>query len=131
MKQVIESSTAPAAIGPYSQAIIYDNILFISGQLPLVPETMQFPIGGIEEQTIQSLKNMQAILGESNASLEAVIKTTCFLSDISHFALFNEVYESFFNGDNPPARTCIQAANLPNGALVEIEAIAYVSSGKK
>ncbi|HEC2551407.1 TPA: RidA family protein [Raoultella ornithinolytica] len=126
MKKVIESTTAPAAIGPYSQAIIYGDLLFISGQLPLIPETMQFPIGGIKEQATQSLKNAQEILKKSNASLDTVIKTTCFLTDMSHFSQFNEVYTKFFNTEKPPARSCIEVAGLPKGALVEIEIIAYI-----
>lgn len=126
MKEVIESSTAPAAIGPYSQAIIYEKLLFISGQLPLIPKTMQFPDGGIKEQACQSLKNIEEILKKSHASLDTVIKTTCFLTDMSHFPQFNEVYKKFFNGKNPPARSCIAVAGLPKEALVEIEIIAYI-----
>jgi reactive intermediate/imine deaminase len=87
---------------------------------------MQFPIGGIKEQATQSLKNIQEILKKSNASLDTVIKTTCFLKDMSHFSQFNEVYIKFFNTEKPPARSCIEVAGLPKGALVEIELIAYI-----
>ncbi|WP_426608259.1 RidA family protein [Pantoea anthophila] len=126
MKNVVETSQAPAAIGPYSQAVTFGNLIFTSGQLPLVPETMAFAEGGIREQTARSLKNVQAILEESGSSLNAVIKTTCFLADMNHFTAFNEVYTEFFGDKIPPARSCIQAGRLPKDALVEIEAVAYI-----
>lgn len=125
MKSKISTELAPAAIGPYSQAIQLGEMIFTSGQLPLDPVTMQFPEGGIKEQTIQSLKNIEAILQESGSSLDCVIKTTCFLADMSHFAEFNKVYEQFFGTDVAPARSCVQAARLPKDALVEVEVIAY------
>jgi len=125
MLKKIETSRAPAAIGPYSQAIAFTDLVFTSGQLPLIPETMIFPEGGIKEQTRQSLENLKAVLEASGASLESVMKTTCFLAEMSHFAEFNDLYQVFFNGAAPPARSCIQAGKLPKGALVEIEAVAY------
>ncbi|WEJ90380.1 MAG: RidA family protein [Klebsiella huaxiensis] len=128
MKQQIATDKAPAAIGPYSQAIQLGNLVFTSGQLPLDPETMTFPEGGIKEQTIQSLKNVQSILEKSGASLQTVVKTTCFLSDMAHFAEFNQVYESFFGTEAAPARSCVQAAKLPKDALVEVEAIAFAKT---
>ncbi|VUT03249.1 RidA family protein [Klebsiella spallanzanii] len=128
MKQKIVTDKAPSAIGPYSQAIQFSNLVFTSGQLPLDPETMTFPAGGIKEQTIQSLKNVQSILEKSGASLQTVVKTTCFLSDMGHFAEFNQVYEEFFGTEDAPARSCVQAAKLPKDALVEVEAIAFVKT---
>nr|AKN38615.1 Endoribonuclease L-PSP [Vibrio splendidus] len=96
MKTTIHTDSAPAAIGPYSQAQAFQELIFTSGQLPLVPETMAFPEGGIKEQSRQSLENLKAILEESGASIETVIKTTCFLSDMENFAAFNEVYTEVF-----------------------------------
>lgn len=125
MKKQISTEQAPAAIGPYSQAIQLGDFVFTSGQLPLDPETMKFPEGGIKEQTVQSLKNIQRILEKSGASLDCVVKTTCFLSDMNHFAEFNQVYEEFFGTTAAPARSCVQAAKLPKDALVEVEAIAF------
>ncbi|ASI93209.1 RidA family protein [Vibrio mediterranei] len=125
MKQIIATEKAPAAIGPYSQGIICGDVVYTSGQLPLVPETMQFVEGGIKEQAKQSLENLKAVLEESGAGLDTVIKTTCFLSDMENFAAFNEVYTEVFGTENAPARSCVEAARLPKDALVEIEAIAH------
>ncbi|MGR5177399.1 RidA family protein [Vibrio mediterranei] len=125
MKQIIATEKAPAAIGPYSQGTIYGEVVYTSGQLPLVPETMQFIEGGIKEQARQSLANLKAVLEESGAGLDTVIKTTCFLSDMENFAAFNEVYTEIFSTENAPARSCVEAARLPKDALVEIEAIAH------
>ncbi|WP_375748893.1 RidA family protein [Vibrio sp. HN007] len=131
MKTTIHTDSAPAAIGPYSQAQAFQELIFTSGQLPLVPETMAFPEGGIKEQSRQSLENLKAILEESGASIETVIKTTCFLSDMENFVAFNEVYTEVFGTENAPARSCVQAARLPKDALVEVEAIAYIAYPKK
>lgn len=128
MKNVIDTPNAPSAIGPYSQAITFGNLVFTSGQLPLVAETMQFPQGGIKEQTAQSLRNVQAILEKSGASLETVLKTTCFLADMTDFAAFNEIYIEFFGTEAAPARSCVQAAKLPKDALVEVEVVAFIKS---
>ncbi|MDC5073628.1 RidA family protein [Acinetobacter baumannii] len=125
MKEIICTKHAPEAIGPYSQGIGFQNLIFTSGQLPLIPETMQFPEGGIRAQTYQSLQNVKSILEAQNSSLEYVIKTTCFLADMTDFAEFNEVYQEFFGTNNPPARSCVEAARLPKDALVEIEVIAF------
>lgn len=124
MKTKVHTGHAPAAIGPYVQGIIHNSVIYTSGQLPLDPKTMSFVSGGIKEQTKQSLLNLKAILDESGSSLENVIKTTCFLSDMNNFVDFNEVYEEIFGVDNPPARSCVEVARLPKDALVEIEAIA-------
>ena len=125
MKQIITTEQAPVAIGPYSQGTAYGEMVYTSGQLPLVPETMQFVEGGIKEQARQSLENLKAVLEASGASLETVLKTTCFLSDMENFVAFNEVYTEVFGTENAPARSCVEAARLPKDALVEVEAIAY------
>ena len=124
MKSAIKTTKAPAAIGPYSQGIKVGNIIITSGQLPIDVSTGEFP-EGIKEQTMQSLKNCQAILEEAGASLADVVKTTVFLSDMNNFAAMNEVYATFFEGDCP-ARSAVQVARIPKDALVEIECIAVV-----
>ena len=123
MKKIINTPNAPKAIGPYSQAVKTGNLVFVSGQLPLVPETMSFVEGGIKEQTRQALTNAKAILESAGTTLEGVVKTTVLLNDIADFAAMNEVYGEFFKTDCP-ARAAYQVANLPLGALVEIELIA-------
>ena len=125
MKQIIATEQAAAAIGPYSQGTSYGDMVYTSGQLPLVPETMQFVEGGVKEQARQSLENLKAVLETSGASLDTVLKTTCFLSDMENFVAFNEVYTEVFGTENAPARSCVEAASLPKDALVEVEAIAY------
>ncbi len=120
---VISTTSAPAAIGPYSQAIAYGDILFTSGQIPVDPATGEVPEGGITEQATQSLKNIVAILTEAGTDVEKVIKTTCFLADMGDFAAFNEVYASVFVG-HKPARSCVAVKALPKGVLCEVEAIA-------
>ncbi len=123
MKKVINTQRAPAAIGPYSQAINFANLVFTSGQLPFIAATMTFP-EGIEAQARQSLENLRFVLEQGGASLDTVIKTTCFIDNMEDFAAFNSVYSEFF-GDSVPARSCIEAARLPKDALIEVEAIAY------
>ncbi|MBR5502433.1 MAG: RidA family protein [Oscillospiraceae bacterium] len=123
MKTIISTANAPAAIGPYSQATEANGLIFISGQLPLIPETGVFPEGGIAEQTEQSLKNVGAILAAAGCGYENVLKTTVFLQSMDDFAAMNEVYARFFT-ENCPARAAVEVAKLPKGALVEIEAIA-------
>lgn len=123
MKEIIATANAPKAIGPYSQAVKTGSLIFVSGQLPLVPETMSFIAGGIREQTRQALTNAKAILESAGTGLAAVVKTTVLLKDIGDFAAMNEVYGEFFQTDCP-ARAAYQVANLPLGALVEIELIA-------
>ena len=123
MKTPISTEKAPAAIGPYSQAIEAGGMLFISGQLPVDPATGEFAQGGIRELTTQSLTNMQHILAEAGLTLDNVVKTTVFLADMADFAAMNEVYASFFNAPFP-ARSAVAVKTLPKGALVEIECIA-------
>lgn len=124
MKQV-STKLAPAAIGPYSQAVKTDGLVFVSGQLPIDPQTGAFPEGGIAAQTNQSLKNLGSILAEAGSDYSKVIKTTVFLADMADFAAMNEVYSSFFNAPFP-ARSAIAVKELPKGALVEIECIAEI-----
>lgn len=122
MKKKIESIKAPDAIGPYSQAIETDNLVFVSGQIPVDKQTGCMP-EGIKEQTKQSLTNIKYILEEAGLSMDNVVKTTVLLQHMSDFADMNEVYASFFNG-TCPARAAFEVVALPKGALVEIEAIA-------
>ena len=123
MKTVISTSKAPAAIGPYSQAIQVGNLLYASGQIPIDPSTGSIVDGGIKEQTRQSLLNVQAILEEAGLSFANVVKTTVFLADISDFADMNGVYAEFFS-EPYPARSAVAVKSLPKGALVEIEIVA-------
>ena len=123
MKTVISTTNAPAAIGPYSQAIRVGNIIFTSGQIPIDPATGAFVEGGIKEQTRQSLLNVKAILNEAGTTLDHVIKTTVFMADMNDFAEMNSVYSEFFNTPYP-ARSAVAVKTLPKGALVEIEVIA-------
>ena len=124
MLEKIETAAAPAAVGPYSQAIVYNGVIYASGQLGLVPETGKLAEGGVEAQAEQACKNVTAVLAAKGIGLEKVIKTTCFLADIKDFAEFNGVYEKYFIGK--PARSCFAVAALPMGALCEIEVIAAV-----
>ncbi|MDD4112018.1 MAG: RidA family protein [Herbinix sp.] len=120
--QKINTTKAPAAIGPYSQAVIVNGALYTSGQIPINPETGQVVEGGIKEQTLQVMKNLQALLEEAGTSTKNVFKTTCFLYDMGDFAAFNEVYGEYFTGR--PARSCVAVKDLPKGVLVEVELIA-------
>ena len=123
MKKVIATKNAPAAIGPYSQAIQVGNMLFASGQLGLIPETGEFPEGGVKAQTEQSFKNVKGILEAAGYTIDDVFKTTVFLADMGDFAAMNEVYASQFNADFP-ARSAVAVKTLPKNALVEIEIVA-------
>ncbi|MGG1314707.1 RidA family protein [Cohnella laeviribosi] len=123
--KIVSTKDAPAAIGPYAQAVRVGNLLFTSGQIPLLPsgELVQ---GGIEEQTRQVLRNLQAVLAAEGATLRDVVKTTVFLKDMNMFAAFNEVYASYF-GEHTPARSTVEVARLPKDVLVEIELIAEIA----
>ncbi|AKP45454.1 MULTISPECIES: RidA family protein [Bacillus] len=125
MKQVA-TKNAPAAIGPYSQGIIVNNLFFSSGQIPLTPEGVLVE-GSIEEQTRQVFRNLQAVLQEAGASLETVVKATVFLKDMNDFSVVNDIYAEFF-GDHKPARSCVEVARLPKDAKIEIEVVALVKS---
>lgn len=126
-KQVIHTENAPAAVGPYSQAIVTNGMVFCAGQVPLIPGTKSLAEGDIKVQTSQVLKNLSAVLEAAGSSLNLVVKTTVFLQDMNDFAAMNEVYGTFFTSQ-PPARSTVQVAKLPLGALVEIECIALLKS---
>lgn len=123
MKKVISTNNAPAAIGPYSQAIEVNGTIYASGQIPINPATGEFVSGGIKEQTEQVFKNIKAILSEAGLSTDNIVKTTVLLADIADFAAMNEVYAGQFSGTFP-ARSAFAVKDLPKGALVEIEVIA-------
>ncbi len=125
-KEIIQTQNAPAAIGPYSQAVRWNGLVFLSGQIPLDPATGQLVEGGIEEQTVRVLENLKAVLEASGARLDTVLKTTIFLKDLGDFAKVNEIYGRYF-GQNPPARATVEAARLPRDVRVEIEAVAFVA----
>ena len=120
----ISTDKAPAAIGPYSQAIVTGNLVFTSGQIPINPETAAVEAVGIEAQAEQVMKNLGAVLAAAGSSYEKAVKTTCFLADMADFAAFNEVYGRYFS--SKPARSCVAAKQLPRGVLVEVEVIAEI-----
>ena len=122
--KIIEAEKAPAAIGPYSQAITFNGMVYTSGQIPLSPETGEIVGDGIKEQTEQVIRNIKAVLDAAGSGIAHVIKTACFLTDMGDFAAFNEVYSEHFIGK--PARSCVAVLALPKGALVEIEAVAEI-----
>ena len=124
MLKKVSTPKAPAAIGPYSQGIIIDKMLYASGQIPIIPETGELETGDITAQAEQAIKNVGEILKEAGTSFENVVKTTCFLADMDDFAAFNGVYETYFTGK--PARSCVAVKTLPKNVLCEVEVIAYV-----
>ena len=124
MAKIIATEKAPAAIGPYSQAVVHGNTVFTSGQIPINPQSGKIESCDITLQTEQVMKNLGAVLEAAGSSFEKAIKTTCFLSDIGNFAAFNEVYAKYFIGK--PARSCVAVKDLPKGALVEVEVIAEI-----
>ena len=124
MLNKIATDKAPGAIGPYSQAIVFGNMLFTSGQIPLNPETGVMVDGGITEQAERVMENLQAVLSAAGTCFDNVIKTTCFLSDMADFAAFNAVYGKYIT--SAPARSCVAVRELPKGSLVEVELIAYI-----
>jgi len=126
MRKVIHTENAPKAVGPYSQAIETNGMLFISGQIPIDPASGKFVEGGIKEQTAQVMKNIGAILKQSGYTYSDVVKSTCLLADMADFSAMNEVYGSYYP-ENPPARAAYGVVKLPLGALVEIETIAAKS----
>lgn len=123
MKKIIATNKAPQAIGPYSQAIESNGMLYVSGQIPLIPETGEMVEGNIEVQTARVLENLKAILEAAGATLEDVVKTTVYLTDIGNFAMVNAIYGKYFEKDCP-ARVCVEVSHLPKDALVEIDVIA-------
>lgn len=122
MKKIISTEKAPAAIGPYSQAIEVNNMVFTSGVIPIIPETGELVSGGIEEQANQAIGNLAALLAEAGVDMENVIKTTVFIKDMNDFTKVNEVYAKYFTTQFP-ARSCVEVARLPKDVLIEIEAI--------
>lgn len=127
MKEIINTDSAPSAIGPYSQATRAGNLLFVSGQIPLDPATGEFVPGGVAEQTTQCLRNLEAILSAGGASIASTVKTTVYLKNIADFATVNEAYGAVF-GASAPARAAFEVGALPKNALVEIEAVAVVEA---
>ncbi|HYH12505.1 MAG TPA: RidA family protein [Thermomicrobiales bacterium] len=126
-KSIIESSNAPAAIGPYSQAIEVNGMIYTSGVIPLDPQTMEVTGSTIEEQTERVMQSLKALLEDAGSSLAQVVKTTCFLDDLGDFAAFNGVYETYF-AESKPARSTVEVAALPKAVKVEIEAVAIAGS---
>lgn len=120
----VHTSNAPEAIGPYSQAVIANGMLYTSGQIAINPETGNIVDGGIAEQTEQIMKNLSAVLKEAGTDFDKAVKTTCFLADIADFAVFNEIYGKYFTGK--PARSCVAVRELPKGALAEVEVTAVL-----
>jgi 2-iminobutanoate/2-iminopropanoate deaminase len=128
-KKIVSTEKAPKAIGPYSQAICIEGLVFTAGQVGLDPATMELVEGGVEAQTRQALTNLSHVLESADSGLHFVIKTTVFLKDMADFASMNGVYAEFFP-DKPPARSTVQVAGLPKGALVEIECVALLNPGR-
>jgi len=125
-KKIIHTSKAPAAIGPYSQAVASNGMLYVSGQIPFVPETMELISTGIKEETNRVMKNLEAILEEAGISFNNVVKCSIFVADMGDFAAINEVYGSYFS-DNPPARETVEVSTLPKNVNVEISCIATLA----
>ena len=122
MKKIISTDKAPAAIGPYSQAVEVNGLVFTSGVIPIIPETGELVEGGIEKQAEQAIGNLKALIEASGAKIEDTIKTVVFIKDMNDFAKVNEIYSHFFTGDCP-SRSCVEVARLPKDVLIEIEAI--------
>ena len=125
MKKIISTDKAPAAIGPYSQAVEVNGLVFTSGVIPIIPETGELVEGGIEKQAEQAIGNLKALIEASGAKIEDTIKTVVFIKDMNDFAKVNEVYGAFF-GESKPARSCVAVKELPKGALAEVEIIAHL-----
>ncbi len=129
MKTIVQTSAAPAAIGPYSQAILVDGWLYSSGQIPLDPASMTLVEGGVAEQTRQVLTNLSAVLAEAGGSLADIVKTTVYVKDMGTFAEMNGIYGEFF-AETPPARATVEVARLPMDVLVEIDCVARIAQGR-
>lgn len=123
MKEIISTKKAPAAIGPYSQAVVVGDMIYTSGMIPIIPETGELEGGDITAQARQAISNLIALLEEAGSDAQSVVKTTVFIKDMNDFAKVNEVYATFFT-DNYPARSCVEVARLPKDVLIEIEAVA-------
>lgn len=125
VRRVISTADAPAAIGPYAQAVVAGKLLFTAGQIPLDPETMKLVEGDVTAQAERVMKNLSAVLTAAGTGFEYVVKTTCFLADLADFPAFNAVYGTYV-GDDAPARSTVQVAKLPLGSLVEVECVAII-----
>lgn len=125
----MSAAGAPAAVGPYSQAVRFGDLLFLSGQIPLDPGSGEMVPGGIAEQTERVMRNLQAVVEEAGGTMADIIKTTCYLCDLAEFPVFNEVYGRWFPGE-PPARETVQVGALPKGALVEVSAVCALPGEK-
>lgn len=125
MKKIISTNKAPDAIGPYNQGTTFEKLVFTSGQIALVPETMELVEGGIKEQTKLVMENLKAVLEAAGSSYDNVLKTNCYLSDMDNFAVFNEIYGEYFNAEDAPARATVAVKTLPKNVLVEVDAIAF------
>jgi len=124
--EIINTEKAPKAIGPYSQAVVANNLIFVSGQIPFVPATMKLVSDDIGEQTRQCIENIKAILESKNVSLSNVVKCSVFIKDMNDFGKINEIYAEYF-GETKPARACVEVARLPRDVKIEIEAIAVIN----
>ena len=125
-RQIINTTEAPSAIGPYSQAVLAGELLFVSGQIPIDPASGELVQGGVEAETRQVMSNLKAILEAAGSSLEKVVKATLFIADMNEFGTINEIYAEYFQAA-PPARACVEVARLPRDVQIEIEAVALVS----
>ena len=126
-KNLIKTNKAPDPVGPYNQAIKAGNFIFCSGQIAINPETNDLVCqGDIKGETLQVLKNLEAVLISGGATLENVVKTTIFLTDLSNFKVVNDIYGKFFGGENSPARACVEVSSLPKGVMIEIDCIAFI-----
>ncbi|RXK02341.1 regulator [Arcobacter sp. CECT 8989] len=126
MKEIISTPNAPSAIGPYNQGTSFGDLVFLSGQIPLDPETMEL-VGGddVQAQTKQVMENLKSVLEEANSSFDNVLKTTCYLSDMDNFVAFNEIYAQYFKAETAPARATVAVRTLPKNVLVEVDVIAH------
>ncbi len=131
MKKIIHTDNAPKALGPYSQANVYNGLIFTSGQIPLCPETTEVVGDDVVTQARQVLNNLKAVLEAAGGGVDTILKATCYLDDIKDFNAFNEVYAEIIGLDKAPARSCFEVAALPRGVLVEVEAIAYIRDENK
>jgi len=126
-KEPIKTSNAPDPVGPYNQAIKAGNFIYCSGQIAIDPKLNEITcLGDIENETIQVLKNLSAVLEAGGAKIEDVVKTTIYLTDLNNFQIVNKIYGDFFNIENPPARACVEVSSLPKGVLVEIDCVAFL-----
>jgi len=130
MKKIVNSDKAPKPVGPYNQAVIFNDIIFTAGQISINPETQEFENGTIEEQTLRIIQNLDAVLSACGSGFDNILKVTIFLKDMQDFSKVNEIYAKYFNKE-APARSTVAVAALPKGALIEMELIAYINNTNK